>query len=316
MSLVDFFADVANKKEYADNGEGFVRDVGYVPNFSLSEVDTDYIFSVLDLGIQLSSHWAKYPAKDKLCVKKYYGEECDDCKAPTGRKNVRKVKEKDKDGNEVEVEKEFDQLNKPVRNLHSFIYLHNHTGGQKPSRNNPDNMYPTDTVLLAKFQCGELNTNSNLEKDRNVKQILEVANMGCLDGAVFKMSRTKVKDPKTGKEKDQNIWPVPLPEKAKIKYKIPGVGMTENLVSKLVIPTDIKEKWDNMTIGEKVGIILDHFDPETVYGSPAKFDADGREIKPDTTHRKGFWLDKDIVFPVKAPRAAAKESEEKSMDDE
>jgi len=141
--------------------------------------------------------------------------------------------------------------------------------------------------VMSNSPCGEANTQVGLEKDRNIKNILDIQDMGCLDSTVFCTKRVKEKDGKGG-EKDMVSFPSILPSKGKISYKIPGVGPVTNQIGDLVIPSDVKDKWDNKTEGEIIGIILSHYDEESVHGS-----------EKNNFHYRKEWEERGVVFPPK-----------------
>lgn len=258
--LISFFEEKAKESSVKREGTGTSRPSTYLGKLILSEEDENYVFSIIDIGVQIYSHDQKFPNKPKLCLKKYYDEECPDCEQLSGFKNKRKVK--DEDGNEVEIEIEAKKT--PKRKLHAFCYLHNFTGASKKKKDS-DETYQPNPEFVSDWPCGEANTQSKLERDRNIKNILNVKDLGCLDSTVFMTKRSPGINARTGKKSSITQFPVTLPEKAKITYKIPGVGEVTNLVSKLVVPDDIIKKYENMTVQEKYGLILaTQFDQSTV----------------------------------------------------
>lgn len=295
--LMAFFNDSANKKDKSSGESSFQPSKKFMPKLMLSLENEMYLFHLLDEGIDFKVHMNKWPEKDSLCSKVYYGEDCEHCNTPSGRK--KQIKVKDENGKDTGEIKEVDQMKYASRKRFAPTYLHNNTNGSRAKKDDANVIYDTQPVCLVDIMCGEPNYQTKAEKDRNIKGFNAAKEQGVLKDTLFMMRRKKVKDDK-GKLQDITEFPIGVnvvPSKTKLTYKVPraeeesGYMTTTNLAEKLVVPTDIQEEWDNLTVGEIAGRILNNLG----------------------NVRREFFEEKGVIFPPE-PKEEEKSEESPSKD--
>lgn len=254
---------------------------GFVNKFALSKEGVEYYYNFLWFGVVIKTHIVKGSYKPYLC-QSFYGEDCPECAKDAGfpadeKGNVKK--------------------NNPRRCLYSIIFCHNNNGKSVLSKDG-SKVYNVNPVCLLETACGEENTNVGIKKDRNIAAYQSCLNGGFLEDELFMIKREQVKDPKTGKSKSVTSVGSLLSARAKTKYDLdcfeaaadggeskPKTLQLEMLASQLVkqVPEEISKKYrEDMSLGEKIGLILNIMDPTSI--------------------RKEWWeKEHDIIFP-EAPK--------------
>lgn len=296
MSLLEFLKE---KSEEANTTFTGTFSGGFGPQkFSVTEAGVDYYHSILWLGFEAWTHFVKGEYKPTLCLKKYYGDSCPEC----DKEGQYPVDDKD--------ESKGKRPNKPRRCLYTPSFCHNNNGKTRLNKDGTA-VFNIEPVSVIETACGEANTQTGAAKNRNIKPLELAAAQEVLYDEIFVLRRDMVKDPKTGKEKSVNQPIQMVSAKAKLNYSImcheadkdKKITEKELKISMQAqelanqVPEEIKEKWlgdskKQMTVGEKVGIILSIMNPASI--------------------RKEFWESQGVVFP---PEPKKKDKDKESSGD-